>query len=840
MSGAVQSCKEVTVTNPVWQNVDKISIACSSVDSGVYIKLDTKNFKEGDEIKVNIVDNTNKGEVVRENVAVKVRKGDNSDSVIAISDEIEIEKEWIFKELAIKVPKFIYEEDAERNIPETELSEVKGSKLSVIADYLDVKIKVLDVRSNKPVANAVVKAVKIIDESGNTELLKTEFDHKATKLGSVSQSNTRSKLSIKALKSLLNKTDKVADSYDDKWKKAYKEYWNARIPDANIEYPQQGTPKDNILDLIIRDYNDQVATDSNGILTIHIPAALLKDKSARIEIGFWNFPVVKESVVSGQGLCRDINLETGQANDTHFIVSWGNGTQSTEWGGNFNWIVSSPTQDSEEDENNRAELKVSESFTIKDSTEEIFSIKPNLRSFLYAKDGDPHFILFAMEWCQPVYDFVDDPNPEEDNTVRSNDSTFVNMKLGTRWIRGLNMHIPSIAENSGAYYGRRATTSESPKPRGSAHNGIDLYSGPDGNYPVFAVHAGKLTSKESNGGYGFAGALALQGSGHPSFYYAHLSEKVMTKEWVMAGEKIGFSGITRNVENGKVTDYFSGCPFHLHFEFFKKAPNGNGVPGISSMHPRDKIEDFVGMSRPDGAKYNILDKNDPNALMFLGMNNLPILFPCRCIMSSSGNKYDYECRVLKIPSKNDYDSKVCYAISSFPYTNNRLKTDCNIQSIDLHPDTGLIRYLCPHVYASEHTELVMQAKIKYLMVNRSRFSPAVFTYDSSEETTFNSFFKTEGLSMGIDGSTGTITREGIRCLIRAWYYCSNSNLTMAERILKENDPQINDDKITAFKNKFVSDTDISTAETYSIIRDFYDWFYGLDVFSDMCHNVVIE
>lgn len=823
MSGAVQSCKEVAVTGAKWQNADKISIACSSVGSSVYIKLDTKNFKEGDEIKVNIVDNTNKGEVVRENVAVKVRKEDNSDSVIAISDEIEVEKEWIFKELAIVVPKFIYEEDAERNISETELSEVKGSKLSVIADYLDVKIKVLDVRSNKPVANAIVKAVKIVDESGNTELLKTEFDHKETKLGSVSQSNTRSKLSIKALKSLLNKTDQVADSYDDKWKKAYKEYWNARIPDANIEYPK--THQDNILDLIIRDYNDQVATDSNGILTIHIPAALLKDKSARIEIGFWNFPVVKESVVSGQGLCRDIDPETGQANDTHFTVSWGNGTQSTEWGGNFNWIVSSPGQDSEEDGNNRAELKVSESFTIKDSTEEIFSIKPNLRSFLYAKDGDPHFILFAMEWCQPVWDHFTDPNPAvtEDmvSGARCDNNVFINGKIGEHWVRGLNMHMVSKCmagknDEYGHYYGFFDDSEpthrydEAYTGGNRPHRGVDIYSGSNGDNSVFAVHGGRLKCSTSKG-YGNSAFLRLcPTNDNPCFHYAHLNDR-STKTYIMAGEIFGKCG--RTGYNGD-----SSAPSHLHFELL----NSQGV----------KVE-FCTISSI------VANMGIQNSRLFPG-NKLPIVLPCMCHgngLSTIGCNFG---------SGNKASHQNCWAVREFPYTDSLLRKASNSKRKDdkdkdlkntAHhpagmpiPSNEIVRFICPYILndnANKTSQL--QARLRFVIENAGLAGMPSNTYLRTYSIRNNETNKSVDTN-GIDGVFGNASKSWVKAIIQTYQETLSDDHT-------DKSTEVTTGHAELFKTRYISSGNPTSDD--SLVDGAYTWFMELD-YTNFCYNTVLR
>jgi hypothetical protein len=52
---------------------------------------------------------------------------------------------------------------------------------------------------------------------------------------------------------------------------------------------------------------------------------------------------------------------------------------------------------------------------------------------------------------------------------------------------------------------------------------------------------------------------------------------------------------------------------------------------------------------------------------------------------------------------------------------------------------------------------------------------------------------------------------------------------------------MNDKKIKAFINKYVDDTEISSEDDYSVVRDFYDWFTGgspVD-FSKMCWNAPV-
>lgn len=700
----------------------------------------------------------------------------------------------------------------------------------------ELRIKVVDCRTNKVLKNFQTSKVKI---SNGIQTIEREFN----RLKDVQNIDETDKIkgSLLALQKLGYETadketaaDKLPKNYDETWRGYYNSYWSDRIPD--FEELAEGNPSESMMTYIIKEYNNHRTTDANGLLRIQIPNKLLDNKEVTIEVGFFNFPVVLEKVNNDSRSNTVLRNSDSEDSETGFAIKWNSGNnQDKSWKGNFGWKIHKGTTTSE--------FKFSEEFKIKSDTSKFEKFNSDSCSQFYDENviDSPHYFLFALQWCQPIYDFVDDPDCDP---KRSNDDTFVNMKHGTgedeKWIRGLNLHMPSNV-NTGAYYGRRATTGETIMPRGGTHNGIDLYSGPTGNYPVFAVHAGKITKKNSTT-YGHAGGLALQGTGHPSFYYAHLGEEVEEKDWVMAGQIIGISNITKSASDSGINSYYSPYPYHLHFEFFKKAPGGNGVPGTASTHPRDKIEEFPGMAAPTGAKYNIPDKKDANAFMFLAMNNLPIIFPCKSLSRRSdkalktGEKdadfqYNHKCKV----KKEGDTGAICYAISEFPYTNNRLKSTLNLSSHDLHPTSGLIRYVCPYILNSPNKKLQLQAKVKWLIVNRSRFTPSIFSYADTEEATFNSFFSDSISGLTIDGGLGTVTKKFIRSLIRAYFYCNNTELEADERILKTDNAKITDSIIDAFANKYVSDTAISDDDDYSIIRDFNTWFSGLD-FSKISWN----
>lgn len=194
-----------------------------------------------------------------------------------------------------------------------------------------------------------------------------------------------------------------------------------------------------------------------------------------------------------------------------------------------------------------------------------------------------------------------------------------------------------------------------------------------------------------------------------------------------------------------------------------------------------------------------------------------------------------QCRVGN-GSNNSY--KTCYAIKRYPYNNGRLlAVTPSIISEDLNPDTGIIKYICPHILGSEASRKVqLQAKIKFIYINKDRFTPAIFPSNSDETDILDSLITITNLS--IDGDIGSGTKSAIKELIRAHFYCDNSDKEDEERIIANDSTKISDAKILAFVNRYVDSVEISSDDDHYVIRDFYSWFTDESQvnFSNMCWN----
>ncbi len=545
-----------------------------------------------------------------------------------------------------------------------------------------------------------------------------------------------------------------------------------------------------------------------------------------------------------------------------FNIRW-NGTQNNQWNGNWGWeatkevarttINITPESFSREAftdgtfsfvETNEitlnTEFKVSQDIIIKNNGEAFDSqsslkdqfygimsvfFDPNIRTCPYNPENNannPHFVLFAMRWCQPVWDGIEDPNPSEGQ--RSNNFVFVNMRHEDQWVRGLNMHIPSkheAEENSGPYYG--TFSGSSPHPRGNHHQGVDLYSGEDGHNPAFAIHAGEL-KRYGGSGYGYRAYLLFGGVNEPCFHYAHLNEQVTAKDWVMSGEIIGICGLTKGLNP---TTYFNE-PYHLHLEFISSV--NTTTPPINDG--KVDFSEVVNINPSDDATY--FAPTGANAFLFQG-NRLPLILPCRSVYCNEPDGDPSHKGCIHQTERTAY--RHCYAVRQFPYTNNLLLPRTPyLVSNDLHPATGIIRYICPYIDRIGNNSVRLQIKLKFLLVNRERFTPAIFSYGVNETATFNSFFYNNINNLAIDGAIGNGTKRAIRALVRAYYYCENSALPNANRILAEGDLRISNTKIEAFVDRYVDNTIIPTDTDHNIIINFYNWFSNDIDFSNISLN----
>ncbi|MCC8035019.1 MAG: M23 family metallopeptidase [Rikenellaceae bacterium] len=857
---STQNCASVSVNQAIWLNENNDSIKTCAPAKKVNIQLKTSGFSENDEIMLTITEYNKAESEISENIPATIAA--NGD---ALYENFEIKGEWLFKELVVKVKKGTY---SDKELNEEFLD--SNARLFVMFDHTEVKIMVLDARTGLKVEKARVENIRIVDHKLNSVIFEKlnvsgapyngqgfqtyEASKDMDAAIDMTSSNPLPKRSMQALNRLLGLyTDetKLPDGYDETWKGHYKTYWGKRLSGSNIEVPDpEDDPPAQVMEYIVEEYQSHRCIGKDGILTVKIPEVLMDKKKVRIELAFWDFPIVKER--SGHEDTGPIRKKTTQEvnektisipKETKFAIKWkGITPASYSWGTDFNWVLLDMPDGYDDADDATVTgttippeymLKYSENIIIKDDEEEFSGIKNDLLS-PFCENTKCHFVLFAMQWCQPTWDGIDDPCPEK-NTRRSNDKAFISKKDGLQWIKGIHMHMTTMYDPSlsGPYYGVFCGTKTGP--RGDWHHGVDLYSGETGNNVAFAVHGGRVR-KHSGGNYGFRAYLKLGGknnNGHPAFHYCHLNSQVTAKHWAKAGQVIGTSGRSQDVNttNGTVTQEFAGIyPSHLHFEFLANAGkdgdaetdaygNNNGKSAFSGIRT---------VSLPASAEYTV--PTAENAFLFQG-NNIPMMLPCKCHYTNS------DITSCDMGASNTY-YRTCWAFKRFPYTNNIKDNFTEYAPVDLHPEVGLLRFICPHVLAESADKSVqLQAKVKFLNVNKDRFDPPIFPHEESENTQFNSFF-TDRSGMDIDGGIGPITMAAIRELIRARYYCENEG---DNRILTEENANIDNVHIKHFVDKYINNTHtIPADDDYEIIRDFYEWFTDDMDFNVMCLNGSIE
>lgn len=861
-SSTTQDCLSVSINQALWLNDHNDTITTCAPAKKVNIQLKTSGFVENDEITLTITEYDNPSSTISEDIKVIVAA--NGD---ALYENFEIKGEWLFKEFVIKVKEGTY---SDKKL-DTEFLD-SNARLFVMFDHTEVKIKVLDARTGARVEKARVENIRIVDhESGNLIFEKlnvsgTPYNGNGFQTYEVNgdkdaaiitaTSNPLPKRSMQALNRLLGLyTDetKLPGQYDDTWKGHYQTYWDKRLSGSNIKVPvPENNPPTQVMEYIVNEYQSHRSIGENGILTVKIPNVLMNKKKVRIELAFWDFPIVKER--SGSEQAGPIRKSSTQVvgektisvpEETKFAVKWkGAIPTSYEWGADFNWVLldmpegyddadDAPATAPESTAPSEYMLKYSANIIIKDDEEEFSCLNEDLFSPFY-ESTKCHFALFAMQWCQPTWDGIDDPWPEK-NTRRSHDKAFISRKDVHRWIRGIQMHLTTMYDpvSSGPYYG--VFCGSKTGPRGDWHHGVDLYSGETGNNVAFAVHGGRVR-KQGGGRYGFRAYLKLGGrnnNGHPAFHYCHLASPVTARHWVKTGQVIGTSGRSQDVDTviGTVTNEFSGIyPSHLHFEFLANAGRDDDTETAPYGNNAGKSA-FSGIrtvSLPANAEYTV--PTGENAFLFQG-NNIPMMLPCKCHYTNS------QITSCDMGATNTY-YKTCWAFKRFPYTNNIKNNFTEYAPVDLRPTTGLIRFICPHVMGTGANKSVqLQAKVKFLHVNKDRFDPTIFPHEESENSQFNSFF-TDRSEMDIDGVVGTGTMAAIRELIRARYYCENEG---DGRILVKDFENINDEHIKHFVNK-CKDTahTIPSSDDYEIVRNFYTWFTDDMDFKIMCLDGAIE
>jgi murein DD-endopeptidase MepM/ murein hydrolase activator NlpD len=323
-------------------------------------------------------------------------------------------------------------------------------------------------------------------------------------------------------------------------------------------------------------------TDENGDVFVPIPVSLLKQEN-RVEVGFKNFAVVAEATLKeyqegGENLHRHLGEGSTPkkpvllpSRPTRFAVEWvapGGGQENT-WDKPWGWRCGNRPSTSSSQRNAFKEFRTSWKFTLPAFTQAELDdpkLGPNwsvlhqrkssggvLSLFYDGGPTTPEFVLFALVWCQPVWDEFKDPGPRgTKHAVNANafvcagtpeEYTNVHMHVVTQYYDlagndpygGMGYGLSEFANLPGNKTRWRG---------GHGHpGGIDLH------HPIgaeaFAVHSGKLGYNGNSSGFGHLAYITWAGvqGAQNSVYYGHVRELVgAAGRPVKAGEVIARGG----------------------------------------------------------------------------------------------------------------------------------------------------------------------------------------------------------------------------------------------------------------------------------------------------------
>jgi len=568
---------------------------------------DEENHWDGKKIKVRFFDEYEENKELffdenkKEPISIEIIKDDYG--YFVESETYTIPESWNARTVRIVVDGYdTGNEDIDKKL-------YHGAALEVRIDYAELRIVVIDCRSGKPIKNALVK--KLIIKVGEKVIIE-EFPrvHKILKPKDNKEIVKNSMHVLKALKySNATVRENVKNYYKEPdWVPAYNNYWKDRVVVPEVKKEVTNDQYKTLMKLMCIHYDGHSSTDAEGLLKIFIPKPLLDGNEASIEVGFYDFPVALERVRGGDssrvlrksGRVLRWGTENNSGVETGFDIKWNTTNNSQElennelkWGSALGWEIHNGEE--------MSELKVSEIITIKKGGAKFDDFAMEILSPLYNPIDfiEPHFALIAMEWCQPVWDGI------EDDGTRSyvQDANYSN----------LNMHIVTTYYDLGGseVYGGKGYGKAELRTDGSAylwrsraHRGIDLHAGVGDN--VFAIHGGTMTRDTSSGNTAnlrvVANNIIL-----PLIGYMHLNDFVnANNDYVMAGKIIGHAGRTGNLFP------ISNQPGHVHMNLNTQPIHELGVRTIlSHLHISN--------------------------LNVIPCNEYPLLLPCACAVTSTDN-----------------------------------------------------------------------------------------------------------------------------------------------------------------------------------------------------------
>lgn len=589
----------------------------------------------------------------------------------------------------------------------TNTEEVIEVEENIIA-FEEVQVAVLDCRSGRPLANKKVK--RIVVKQDDVAIIDVEFDRTVDHALTVELADALKKLGFN----------------DAEVKKGYKKYWAARDSSAKAA-DAAGEPFPVFEARVIDEYKRHRATDDNGILTLQLPRVFFNGHSISVEVGFWDFPVFLEAVnddprvqdLAPQPIRRDgvdiggsrLLLDLGN-NGTRFDIVWTGREQSTDWNGNWGWEARRVSRNAapiapasggmvsatyflnsiglnagagNQEVDMATEFKVSETIILKNNQAEVNMktaqnvsiLDSSLFSMFYVKGtNNTPFVLYGMEWCQPVWDGIED---SVDLPAGSSNGVSVirNAGYSNKGIHIVTLHYPQNS-HSGIDYG---TYRHARRNRG-VNEPVDVHINGIGTDNLFAIHGGQAFVRHdpTNNAGSWAGRYVKIdfeiGNARRNVRYLHMHEiaecvcqaykapndplnvNLSMGEWVMAGTIIGLAGITgfptlNNGERNSANNFQppSNMPSHCHMD---------GLPHNEAiMAHSDEVDRFNRFTIP----------NDTNH---------PLLLPCSCHFSAESPE---ECDF-----RNDFANQ-CWAA---------------------------IRQRCPHLDADGQQVRRLQTKLRLL------------------------------------------------------------------------------------------------------------------------------
>lgn len=387
------------------------------------------------------------------------------------------------------------------------------------------------------------------------------------------------------------------------------------------EYDNEN-PTDEMLDHIINEYNSNFSADEHGFINLKIPKDLL-NAATTIEIGLRDFPILLEATQTSESNTENQVLRESDnvGGGTDYQIRWGVGTeaspndvtQDAEWNGNFGWRM-------KKDER-ITEFKVSLQIPVKEGDDKFKEFEKDLMSPFYEdKDSPYHLVIYAMQWCQPVWDGIDD-NPSGEVGAISEGSYIQHADY-----HGMNMHIASNLYdqggsdyNGGKGYGKmegsllQNGSYNTGKYRSDSHKGYDLLANIGAN--IFAFRAGETIYKTAVDGNGVThnkivlNWAAVGPGARSTITHLHISpdesKSSEDKEDVITGQVIAQAGRSGNLYWSNISN-----PGHVHLNV--GSYSNNAVNRYKSMLYESHV--------------NLIDEYN---FKIFPTNDFPLALPCK-------------------------------------------------------------------------------------------------------------------------------------------------------------------------------------------------------------------